>query len=183
MVRGQSSGALAALTDPAGRVAIVATRNGAIADDPRTVLGVATELEALPAAAPDECAARRECRRLERWAEARSADRTVAGPISIEGAARRATLRRLAAIVARTPIARRQETASLAAEARRIAGSAIGTGGELILGQLVAAPMPDDAWLRAIAAFAGAHRHCAVDSRADGGHRTVALIMAVAADH
>jgi superfamily II DNA or RNA helicase len=179
VVRGECNGAMAALIDREAQVALASVTNGVVSTDPRELLAAAAALEALEQCAPDAAAVRREYRRLEQWADARAADRAVGGAISIEGAARRATLRRLASIVARTPIARRHELAPLATEARRVAGSAIGAGGELILGQLATAQMPDDAWLRAVAAFAEAHGHRQFDSRAGPRPRIVALIVVV----
>jgi superfamily II DNA or RNA helicase len=179
VVRGECHGALAALIDRESHVVLASVANGVVSTDPRELLAVAAALERLEQCAPDAAAVRRQYRRLEQWADARTAERTVAGAISIEGAARRATLRRLASIIARTPIARRHELAPLAAHARRLAGSAIGVGGELILGQLAAAQMPDDAWLRAVAAFAEAHGHRPLDSRRRLRPRIVALIVIV----
>jgi superfamily II DNA or RNA helicase len=179
VVRGAGNRALAALIDREAQVVLASVANGVVSTDPRELLAVAAAMEGLEQCAPDATAVRREYRRLEQWADARTAERTVGGAISIEGAARRTTLRRLAHIVARTPIARRHELAPLAAEARRVAGSAIGVGGELILGQLAAAQMPDDAWLRAVAAFAEAHGPRPPDSRGGPRPRVVALIVVV----
>jgi hypothetical protein len=48
--------------------------------------------------------------------------------------------------------------APLAVAARRAAAADCGAGGEHVLGELAAAEaMPDEAWLRAVAAFGTAH--------------------------
>lgn len=147
---------LAVIADQTG-TALVASVRGVITDDPRKVLEVALLVDQATSAPPDERAIARERTRFLRWMEARAAER-AAGGISIESAARRIALRRLSGILSRTPIGKRRETAALVTRARTAAARTMGIGGEFVLGQLAMAPMSDEAWLKAMAAFADAHR-------------------------
>ena len=174
---GGERAALAAMTDGTGQVSLVASTGSITSDDPRVVLAVAKRVDGAQAAPPDERAISSECRRFLRWMEARAAEGAAAGGISIESAARRAALRRLSSILARTPIGRRQETAALVAQARQVASSAIGAGGELVLGQLAIAPMADDAWLRTVAAFAQAHRGSTLEETVKDGATILAIVV------
>jgi hypothetical protein len=175
-VCGNRAGALAAISDSHGTVTLAGCIDGRPSVDPRDVLEMIEAIEDGAATAPDDVLARDIRDRFERWARARAAERTAGGAISIRSAAHRAMLRRLATVVARTPRARRQHAASLAAVARRATGSTIGIGGELILGRLAVAAMPDDAWLRAVAAFAEAHLD---DPAATEGRPAAARVLAL----
>jgi hypothetical protein len=156
-VSADRSGALVALRSASQPVTLAAWIHGRCSTDPHDVLAAVRAIEHATPRPPDESSARDACRRVEEWAHARAAERTAGGAISIQSAASRALLRRLSTIVAGTPRAQRQHAAALAARARRAAACPIGVGGELVLGRLAAAAMPDEAWLRAVAAFAEAH--------------------------
>lgn len=95
--------------------------------------------------------------RVERWAAARAGRLAAAGVVPIHAGARRAVLRRIDTITARVPHHRRPELARLAARARRVVTSALGIGAERALAELATLAMPDDAWLRALDAFASAN--------------------------
>lgn len=179
-VRGAETGVLAAVRVSDGMVTLAAVSQGRIVDDPRTVHAVAAAVDAAVDTTPPEAMLRESVRSIERWARARAAERSAGGTLSIGSRASRAILRRVAATIARTPRARRSETAELAARARGVAGSAIGVGGELVLSRLAAAEMPDGAWLRAVAAFAEAHRADAGEPTPSSGQSAVlALIVLV----
>ena len=156
-VRTRTPGTLVALRARAGDVRLTALRDGTVSDDPHAVLLLAAAADAAPDAELDRPAIEEALAAVARWARARDAERSAGEGLSIGSRAGRAVLQRLAATVARSTRTRRQETAELAARARRIASSPIGVGGELVLGRLAAAAMPDEAWLRSIAAFAEAH--------------------------
>ena len=164
---GARGGSLAAVRDSTGSVVLAATIGGITSDDPRSLLDIAEQIDAaydLDRGTPTfdyheaqiEALLKHESERIARWCSARAADHAAGGAISIVGVARRRALHRLAAILARTPLSRRHEVAAMAARARQVASTTIGAAGELVLGELAAAAMPDDAWLRALAAFAEA---------------------------
>jgi superfamily II DNA or RNA helicase len=155
-VRAPAPGTLVALRAREG-IRLAAVRDGHVTDDPRAVFLLAAAADAAPDTALDVPALEEALAAVARWARARGAERSAGGVLSIGSRAGRAVLQRLAATVARSPRARRQEAAELAARARRIAAIPIGVGGELVLGRLAAAAMPDEAWLRSVAAFAEAH--------------------------
>ncbi|HUF29628.1 MAG TPA: DEAD/DEAH box helicase [Gemmatimonadaceae bacterium] len=164
------TGSLAAVRDFTGAVILAVTIDGVTSDDPRALLDMAERINLVAVWQRDartslECPnepfeglVSHERERIERWCRARAADYAAGGTISIVGVGRRRALRRLAAILARTPLSRRHEIAAVAARARQVANTTIGAAGEVVLGELAAAPMPDDAWLRAVAAFAEARR-------------------------
>jgi superfamily II DNA or RNA helicase len=67
---------------------------------------------------------------------------------------RRSTLTRVAQALARVPRHRRSVIAPLADAARAVASAQLGEGAERVLEMLARAELPDEAWLRSIAAFA-----------------------------
>jgi hypothetical protein len=60
-------------------------------------------------------------------------------------------------VARRAPPHLRPTTSRLAAEARRAAAAVCGSGVERVLAELAAAEMSDEAWLRAVGAFAAVH--------------------------
>jgi hypothetical protein len=66
-------------------------------------------------------------------------------------------MQRIARIAARTPRHHRALVAPLAADARRVVTAPYGVGAERILAELAEAPLPDEAWLRAVRAFGDAN--------------------------
>ncbi len=71
---------------------------------------------------------------------------------------RRAVLDRVARALARAPRHRRAQIVGLADAARIAATASLGEGAERILDVLVHAELPDEAWLRSLAAFGELHR-------------------------
>jgi hypothetical protein len=71
--------------------------------------------------------------------------------------ARRRVLSRITSVSARAPRHLRSVFGPLAAEARRAALMPLGEGAERVLAELADAPLPDDAWLRAVGAFGSLH--------------------------
>lgn len=155
-VRASASGALALVRQGSERF-FVAASGGRVTDRPAEVLAAARlaegedhiEREADPIAPVVAL--------LEAWVAAR-AGATAAGIAgTIAGAARRVAMQRIAHIVARTPHHHRAQVAPLAAEGRRIVTAPYGVGAERILAELAGAPLPDEAWLRAVRAFGEAN--------------------------
>jgi superfamily II DNA or RNA helicase len=116
---------------------------------------------------------------VERW---RSTHRVRAGlaiDVAVGAPARRRVIERIAAITRRAPAHLRPSIASLAAIARRSLGVRFGAGAEAVLAELAQAPLPDEAWLRAVNAFGALH-----DGRDEhaGRERLRALLLLVARD-
>ncbi len=91
--------------------------------------------------------------RLSRWLTARAAESTIDLHAAASARSRRAALTRVARALARVPRHQRANIVPLAAAARAVATAPLAEGAERILETLVAADLPDDAWLRSIAAF------------------------------
>lgn len=116
--------------------------------------------------------------RLEQWLA------TERGAVAIDfraasvGRARRAALARVSQALARTPRHRRALLAPLAEAAREAAMSPLGEGAERILETLVSAELPDEAWLRSIAAFGQLNaRHSPDQPHVDEPDRVCVLIL------
>jgi superfamily II DNA or RNA helicase len=131
--------------------------DGEAGDDPALLLALARAAEGDPREAR-ETEAREALESFERMIARRRAalDAGVAVPIGASAGRRRA-LRRIAAIAARAPRDRRPAVAAMADLARRAALARCGAGAEAVLGRLATAAMADEAWLRAMAAFAELH--------------------------
>jgi superfamily II DNA or RNA helicase len=154
-VRANQPGALALVRRGAGRllVALLGTR---ASDRPPDMVVAARLSEGEEGDGNDERIATAVAR-VESWLTA-SAGATAAGVgHTIAGAARRVAMQRIAHIAARTPHHHRAMVAPLAAEARRIVTAPYGVGAERILAELAGAPLPDEAWLRAVRAFGEAN--------------------------
>jgi hypothetical protein len=90
---------------------------------------------------------------IERWLLARGGESIVDLERAAATRPRRATLLRVSQAVARAPRHRRAEVSVLATAARLAATAPLAEGAERILDVLAHAPMPDEAWLRSVAAF------------------------------
>ena len=106
---------------------------------------------------------------IQRWlAERRAASAAGAEAVS---PVRRKIARRISAIIARAAAHRRPALSLLALEARAGSRAALGVGGERELAALLDIPMPDEAWLAAVAAFAGPRTRGAHGAEgAEGAH-------------
>jgi superfamily II DNA or RNA helicase len=91
--------------------------------------------------------------RLDRWLDERFAASTVVLPSASGSRARLLALARVARALSRTPRHRRALLAPLAHAARSAAVAPLAEGAERVLDSLVEADLPDEAWLRSIAAF------------------------------
>jgi hypothetical protein len=107
------------------------------------------------------------CDSIERWLAAQrgadSIDLTAAGAAR----SRRAALNRVALAIARAPRHQRLRLAPLADAARTVASAPLPEGAERVLDTLLRAELPDEAWLRSIAAFG------ALNTRASASSKTV----------
>jgi hypothetical protein len=92
-------------------------------------------------------------RTLGRWLSARRSAATIDLGAVTAARARRTTLARVAQALARSPRHRRSSLAALADAARAVASAPLAEGAERILETLAGAQLPDEAWLRSIAAF------------------------------
>lgn len=144
-----------------------------LAEDARVVLA-AIELVSGCDAALDDRVRASAVERAERWLARRTGSR-AAGTLAWRGSSRRIALRRLAALSARAPHHTRALIAPLAMVARRVVTAPYALGAERVLDELASAPLPDEAWLRALASF-GAMHGAAESEREDA--RLVALIVA-----
>ncbi|HEU5183878.1 MAG TPA: DEAD/DEAH box helicase [Gemmatimonadaceae bacterium] len=175
-VRASDSGALALFKRETGPdlVAVLGARVGARSAD----LLAAARLSQGDDAPADDGKVRTALAIVESWAAA-SAGAAIAGAgRTIAGAARRVAMQRIAHIAARTPRHHRALVAPLASEARRIITAPYGVGAERILAELAGAPLPDEAWLRAVRAFgeANCRRLGVIPDHADAG-QVEALIV------
>ncbi len=118
--------------------------------------------------------------RLDRWLDARFGASSVALPAVAASRARRATLARVARALSRAPRHRRALLAPLADAARSAAVTPLAEGAERVLDTLVGSELPDEAWLRSVAAFGelNARRERARLASGERG-RIVALVLLV----
>jgi hypothetical protein len=110
----------------------------------------------------------------ERWL-ARRQGAEASGALAWRGASRRIALRRIAALSSRAPHHRRALLAPLTMAARRVVTAPYALGAERVLDELASAPLPDEAWLRALASF-GAMHGAREGERAES--RLIAVIVA-----
>jgi hypothetical protein len=112
----------------------------------------------------------------ERWLAERRAVSAIRLGVASASHARRQALTRVSRALARAPRHRRPALAPLAAAARQAATAALAEGAERILDTLVAADLPDEAWLRSIAAFGELH---ARPRAAGDGDRAPTAVLAL----
>jgi len=91
--------------------------------------------------------------RVTAWLRARTAAAAIDFRAATTARARRATLTRVSLAIARAPRHQRARLAPLAAAARSVASAPMAEGAERVLELLVDSQLPDEAWLRSIAAF------------------------------
>ena len=144
-----------------------------LVEDARVVLA-AIELVSGCDAALDTDARADAVERAERWLALRAGSR-AAGALAWRGSSRRIALRRIAALSAHAPHHKRALIAPLAMVARRVVTAPYALGAERVLDELASAPLPDEAWLRALASF-GAMHGARENEREDA--RLVAVIIA-----
>jgi superfamily II DNA or RNA helicase len=149
------SGFIAVLGDPS-QPRLVADIGAGATDDPAAVVA------ALRAAGGDgtEAPAGAVSSAIEsvgRWRARNRMQRDLSVDGALRARARRSVVDRISAITRRAPRHLRPAIAALAATARRTATGQFGAGAERVLGELAAASMPDEAWLRAVSTFGSIH--------------------------
>jgi len=163
-----------ALAKTGARSLLGAALDGAeLSDDARTVVA-AIELLSGADVWIDERAVDAAVARAERW-RSRHDGSHAAGAIAWRGTSRRLALQRIAALATHAPLHRRALIAPLAMAARRVVTAPYALGAERVLDELASAPLPDEAWLRALAQFGAMHG--AEDHASGDGARIVAIIM------
>lgn len=115
--------------------------------------------------------------RVTEWLNARRGRSMVDLSAAATARARRAALARVSRALARTPRHRLPLIAPLAHVARTVAVAAMSAGAERVLETLVKAELPDEAWLRAVAAFGEVNVTLPVDAPALAG--ILALVLFV----
>ena len=168
----QSAIVLCAL-DGAQPILAAALGHDEITESPRVVLA-AIELVSGADAALDDRVRTSAVSRAEHWLATRAGAR-AGGTLAWRGASRRTALRRIAGLASRAPHHRRALLAPLAMAARRVVSAPYALGAERVLDELANAPLPDEAWLRALAAFGAMH---GARARESGETRLVAVIIA-----
>jgi hypothetical protein len=141
-----------------------------LADAVRLAAGDSTEL--------DPGAARATLHELAAWSDAREAVVDAGLGTVAQSPVRRRVLARIAGIARRVPPHARPGLLALAARARWAAVARCGAGSEWVLGELAASSLPDEAWLRAIGAWASA-QVAAVrrDGANNGGLQLTAILV------
>jgi len=141
-----------AAVDEGGTTLLVADVGGGIETTPEVIRRALTDAGG-DAGALDPTIASRAKHRVEQWL----ADRRAAASIDLHAAltarSRRAVLNRVTTALARAPRHRRAALAPLAAAARSVVTAPLPEGAERVLDTLVHAELPDEAWLRSVAAF------------------------------
>ena len=102
---------------------------------------------------PTFCLTRDALRLVDQWIARRAATAAGGGTLPLHAPGRRHAMRRIATITAHTPHHRRSTIAPLAERARRAITLPFGIGAERVLHDLAAAPLPDEARLRALGTF------------------------------
>jgi len=174
--------------DADGVIALLAGPNG-----PRLIADIGGGIDASPAAVDtalraargstldvDDTAFDPAIQRIDRWLDARFGASSVELPVITASRARRVALVRVARALSRAPRHRRALLAPLAHAARSAAVAPLAEGAERVLDSLVASDLPDEAWLRSIAAFGELHARPEPTRRhaAERG-RLVALLLLV----
>jgi hypothetical protein len=118
--------------------------------------------------------------RIDRWLDVRFGASAVELPVITASRARRVALVRVARALSRAPRHRRALLAPLANAARSAAVAPLAEGAERVLDSLVASDLPDEAWLRSIAAFGELHaRPGGSRHHGSGRGRVLALLLLV----
>jgi hypothetical protein len=174
-VRADRAGALALVGHAAGH-SLVGLLGARVTDRPADVLAAAKLAEGTDVEdGGDDVAAT--IARVEAWLSALAAAEAAGVAHSIAGTARRVAMQRIAHIAARIPLHHRGVVAPLAADARRIVTAPYGIGAERILAELAGAPLPDEAWLRAVRAFGDANCRVSGTGLAGGDASVEAVIL------
>lgn len=141
------------------------------------VLAGAVEIARGPEAAIEPRAVRSAVEQLDRWLAAEHAASMIDIRAATASRARRHALSRVSEALARAPRHRRALLAPLASAARAVAVAPLAEGAERILDMLVSAELPDEAWLRSIAAFGEMNVRPSPAAAAAGTSSILAMIV------
>ena len=172
--------ALALVEQPDGPAELLAEMDGHVTSDP---VAVARACELLSSAPPPACTADHThvhgvLSRLNRWLSRSAGADCIDLGLAAERRERTPVLQRITSIASRAPYHRRSAIAPLAMEARRAAIASYGIGAQRVLVELAAAPMDDEAWLRAVAAFGSANaKQAGSDGRRTISPRRITVIL------
>jgi hypothetical protein len=169
-------------SDVAGFVALVRTARG-----PRLIAdlgnGIETSIETVGRALRLCCGRAVDMPRsssasvdIDRWLSAQRGADTVNLTAAGTARSRRTALNRVALAIARAPRHQRLRLAPLADAARSVASTPLPEGAERVLDTLIRAELPDEAWLRSIAAF-GTLNTRATASAGASSEGLIALIL------
>lgn len=164
-----------ALWQDGSRARLLAAAGGHIGDDSALLLDAARLAGGLDAV-PQTEAVRTAVARARAWLMAYDAARDAGVHDTAPPRSRRAVARRIATIASRAPRQDRGRVAELAAAARGTLRARCGANAERALAELTRADMPDEDWLRAVAAF-GETRSAGVSDSPAVASRLVALVV------
>jgi hypothetical protein len=150
-VRSDITGFLALIQDEGGARLVANIGNGV--ETSVAAIGHAIDAAGGAEVAPSDAAVVQVFEQLGRWLATQRGASAVDFAAAIAARSRRSALARVAQALARTPRHRRALLAQLADAARAVAVAPLAEGAERILETLVRADLPDEAWLRSIAAF------------------------------
>jgi hypothetical protein len=176
-VRSHANGFLALVTgDPAPM--LVTDFGGELSTSPQRLLAAANAAGASDVV-PDQRRAATACEHIDSWLAHRRASASIDLSTAASSRTRRLALNRVAHALSRAPRHRRTLLAPLAAAARAAATASLPEGAERVLDTLVSADLPDEAWLRSVAAFGELNARPSSDVN---GPATVAAIILLQAD-
>jgi superfamily II DNA or RNA helicase len=182
-VRAPTPGFIAALVEHGRSLLLASIGHVDPSTSPRAV-AAAIDLACGIDVAVDQQALTRATDMIDGWLSRRAAAELSGVDVGPVARARRRVLSRITQVAGRAPRHVRSVVSALAAEARRAALMPLGEGGERVLAELADAPLADQAWLRAIAAFGELHGRPvsrAADSDRPNAPRLVALLLLVSA--
>jgi hypothetical protein len=118
--------------------------------------------------------------RVNSWLDARFGASAVELPAIGASRSRRVALARVSRALSRAPRHRRAILAPLAHAARSAAVAPLAEGAERVLDSLVASDLPDEAWLRSIAAFGELHARPGARGHGLARSRVAAVLLLLA---
>ena len=179
VVNGIADIALALVMDADGTGRPLVETGGRITDEPSAVAEVVALLSNARSAVFSDSGERvaRTRARFERWLANSAAADCIDLGLAAERRERTPVLQRITSIASRAPYHRRSAIAPLALEARRAATASYGIGAQRVLVELADAPMDDEAWLRAVAAFGSANARSAAPNGATASAPRLAILL------
>lgn len=139
-----------------GAPRLIADIGAGVANDPRTIREAVVRATALDRA-PTDRLIRGALERVYAYLQSSRGRASIDFAAAASARSRRAALGRIAQTLARAPRYRRAALVQLADAARTAATAPLGEGGERVLELLARADLPDEAWLRSLAAFGEAN--------------------------